>query len=71
MALSVETYEQLQNRIKNLEAKLFLMIEFKNAEEYNHLHQRHEGTVELLIRTQSLACQTNKKPYFSRNFLAH
>lgn len=40
MALSVETYEQLQNRIKNLEAKLFLMREFKNAEEYNHLHQR-------------------------------
>lgn len=40
MALSVETYEQLQNRIKNLEAKLFLMREFKNAEEYSHLHQR-------------------------------
>lgn len=40
MALSVETYEQLQNRIKNLEAKLFLMREFKNAEEYDHLHQR-------------------------------
>ena len=30
MALSVETYEQLQNRIKNLEAKLFLMIDIKN-----------------------------------------
>ena len=51
VALSVDAYEQLQNRIKNLEAKLFLMREFKNAEEYNHLHQRtytQQETEELL-----------------------
>ncbi|MBR5315728.1 MAG: type II toxin-antitoxin system Phd/YefM family antitoxin [Firmicutes bacterium] len=38
VVLSMEAYERMEHRIKHLEAKLYFMEKFREAEEYNRLH---------------------------------
>lgn len=38
VVLSMESYEQMQQRIKQLEAKVYFMEKFKEAEVFNRLH---------------------------------
>lgn len=38
VVLSMDSYEEMQNRMKHLEAKLYFMEKFRGAEEYNSLH---------------------------------
>ena len=38
VVLSMDSYEEMQNRMKHLESKLYFMEKFRVAEEYNSLH---------------------------------
>lgn len=38
VVLSIDAYEQLNDRLKRLEAKYYLMQKFHEADEYNKLH---------------------------------
>ena len=38
VVMSMDSYEQMQQRIKHLEAKMYFMKKFREAEEYNRLH---------------------------------
>lgn len=38
VVLSMDSYEEMQNRMKHLESKLYFMEKFRAAEEYNRLH---------------------------------
>lgn len=38
VVMSMDSYEEMQNRMKHLEAKLYFMEKFRVAEEYNSLH---------------------------------
>ena len=64
VVLSMESYEQMQYRIKHLEAKLYFMEKFREAEEYNRLHpetytlEEMEEMMEEIIREKEKELQT-------------
>lgn len=40
VVLSIDAYEQLNDRLKRLEAKCYLMQKFREADAYNKLHPK-------------------------------
>ena len=64
VVMSMDAYEQMQCRIKHLEAKMYYMEKFREAEEYNRLHpetytlEEMEELMEAIIRESEKKLQT-------------
>ena len=65
VVMSMESYEQMQYRIKQLEAKAYFMEKFREAEAYNHLHpetftlEEMEAMMEAIVREKEKKLQTD------------
>ena len=61
VVLSIDSYEEMQNRMKHLEAKLYFMEKFREAEEYNSLHPETYTLEELDQMTEGIIREREEK----------
>ena len=61
VVMSMDSYEQMQHRIKHLEAKMYFLEKFREAEEYNRLHPEMYTLEEMEDMMEAIVRESEKK----------
>ena len=61
VVMSMDSYEQMQHRIKHLEAKMYFLGKFREAEEYNRLHPETYTLEEMEDMMEAIVRESEKK----------
>ena len=61
VVMSMDSYEQMQEKMKHLEARMYFMEKFREAEEYNRLHPETYTLEEMEQMMEGIICEREKE----------